>query len=248
MFSNYRWQNWLNPYRVRKSSTVRYAFPLFLATSLVLTASVLNLPNDATVQIHTNTTQMRVGQQVTVDIRVSTPTPVNAVSIMLPIDETVFSVEEINISDSVIAIWTQSPELKNGDIILEGGTTRRGFVGEHSIATIIFTAQTTGMVTLEPRQVELVAGDGTGTVTELDVGDLPTAELYIEEGTEQAETTDSLYAQAIQKQLGIAGKPTLRDVSRFLAAWTDRSVLYDFNQDGKMTFTDFAIILAHTAY
>ena len=40
------------------------------------------------------------------------------------------------------------------------------------------------------------------------------------------------------------GEVSLRDISTFMSAWTDKSKLYDFNGDGRMSFRDFSIILA----
>jgi hypothetical protein len=39
------------------------------------------------------------------------------------------------------------------------------------------------------------------------------------------------------------GTVSLADMSAFLVAWTTKNKLYDFNNDGAMTFADFSILL-----
>ena len=53
--------------------------------------------------------------------------------------------------------------------------------------------------------------------------------------------------EAIRAQFGI-DKDTvgLREISRFMSAWTTGSRTYDFNGDNRMTFTDFGILLTYT--
>jgi hypothetical protein len=44
------------------------------------------------------------------------------------------------------------------------------------------------------------------------------------------------------------GSVSLADLSRFMTAWASKTEVYDFSGDGRMTFRDFAIILADSFF
>jgi len=140
-------------------------------------------------------------------------------------------------------------------VILRGGTFRRGFRGDHLIATINAKATETGLARFSIEDVILLAGDGSGTeVTVAKTGTDSTSLLIAHEDGTFAPSTDGGSETAVGLQ-GVAtiviitdidgdGQVTLADISRFMFAWSTRTVVYDFNGDGKMSFRDFGIILA----
>jgi len=135
---------------------------------------------------------------------------------------------------------------ENGTVFLRGGTFRRGFVGEHLIATVNAVATDSGVADIEITEYLLVAGDGTGNVVDVDQDNITDSTVFIadESGSfEEAELSGRI-AITINTDVDSDGEVDLVDVSRFMAAWFDRDIIYDFNSDGTMSFADFSIILA----
>ena len=64
---------------------------------------------------------------------------------------------------SVLSIWTQEPKITNNSILISGGTYRRGFIGEHLVATIKARAKFTGKTEFIVEDAKLLEGDGKGT-------------------------------------------------------------------------------------
>ena len=152
-----------------------------------------------------------------------------------------------DIGESVITLWTKEPYYDKGTVYMSGGTYRKGFVGKHRIATINAQALTSGVAQIGVSHADLYAGDGTGAKVEVVAAGEDSAELVIarEDGTyapNAAVGGDVTFT--IVGDVDGDGKVTLTDISTFMAAWHNQSSTYDFNNDSKMTFRDFGIILA----
>lgn len=233
-------------YRSRRESTatVRYMFPALLGTVLLLGATAVSSIDGSYVYLESNKQTVEVGELVSVEVGVSAHTPINAVDIIVnfPADKVeVFSVDR---GQSVLTIWTEDPLIKKTSVQLVGGTFKRGFIGEHEIATIKFRALEKGQYKLESNKITFVAGDGTGTkvtASEHKAGKL--ALFNFDQNTSEDEIKIAI-ASGVATDLNNDGQVTLQDISAFMGAWSNQTHVFDFNNDGRMSFKDFSIILA----
>ena len=236
--------------RPNKSTTVRYAFPLVFTLAAFLGAAAIVTDNKSFIHLESSVSSVKAGETFEIGIYVSAHVPVNAVDITLEFPKNQISVLAIDKGESVLTLWTQEPKVENNKVYLTGGTFRRGFVGDHLIATINAKAIQSGIAKFSVDSVSLLAGDGSGTKVTVTKNAKESATLTIakEDGT-FLPSSDAVGVKSITSVLIITdidgdGQVTLGDISRFMAAWNDKSVKYDFNGDGVMTFRDFGIILA----
>jgi len=235
-----------------KSRTVRYAFPmLFLvATALSLGANVINFTNESYIHIESSQTTLKEGDAFTIDVYAYADVPVNAVDIALTFPNQQVSITGVDTGQSVITLWTEQPYVENNTVVLRGGTFRKGFKGNHLIATIKAKALTSGLATFEVSDVTLLAGDGSGSEVTVSQTGEETTKLYI--ANKDGVFTPQNSASGLEGTISVRiitdidgdGDVSLADVSRFLAAWTSKTQIFDFSGDGRMTFKDFAIILS----
>lgn len=236
--------------RVQSTRTVRYAFPAALFVSVLLGANVISQQAEPEVVLRVSDTQVVIGETAYLDVFIDTATPINAVTIDITAPVNRVHIDTIEIGNSVITLWTAEPSIKRDTIQLRGGTFRRGFMGEHLIARIPFTPSDSGAFTFKASKIELVAGDGAGTVVTPDASAVTSETIYafadsgdfmVSQESGRAETFEA----SIRSQLGIGGRDiSLRDISTFMSAWSNRNTVYDFDGDTDMTFRDFAILLA----
>jgi hypothetical protein len=241
--------------RPQKSATVRYAFPLVFAVAALLGAAAVVTSGKSYIHIESSMSSLRAGETFQIHVYAYAQVPVNAVDISLEFPKDQIKILGIDTGESVITLWTQDPYVENNKVILRGGTFRRGFKGDHLIATINAQAIETGLAQVSVENVQLLAGDGTGAQVAVAKNDENSTTLYIEDASADlaATTDDGLNLQATASIVLITdidgdGAVTLTDISRFMAAWSSRSVTYDFNGDGKMSFRDFGIILADSFF
>ncbi|MCA9361240.1 hypothetical protein KC845_01640 [Candidatus Kaiserbacteria bacterium] len=243
-----RLKRWLFPWFYTKSTpTVRHAFPLFLTLVSVLGAAAL-LSEDVTyISIEPDRETVLAGENFSIDVYVTAKVPVNAVDIKVKLPTTQVKILGVDTGTSVITLWTKEPYFNSGTVFLSGGTYRKGFIGKHRIATIKAEAKTSGLAYIEVSEAVLYAGDGTGAeVTVTDVGEDST-QLAIarEDGTFVPNVSISGEGGlGIVGDIDNDGRVTLKDISAFMSAWHQKSKVYDFSGDSKMTFRDFGIILA----
>lgn len=236
--------------RPNSSSTVRYAFPLIFTAVAFLGASALVSDNKSYIHLKSSTSAVRSGETFQIDVFAYTHVAVNAVDIKLEFPKDQISIMGIDTGDSVITLWTQDPYVKNNAVIFQGGTFRKGFIGNHKIATINAKATQTGLAQFSAEDVMLLAGDGSGSkVTVSETGKENTSLYIADESGEFTKLPDSVGLKATASIVIITdidgdGIVTLADVSRFMSAWSSRLIVYDFNGDGAMSFRDFGIILA----
>lgn len=225
-------------YAHKSSFTVRFAFPFIMLSALIAGLAALIAGDVSFVSVKMNPQQVREGDLVTLEIYATAHTPVNAVNIMVSYPPSQLHIDGIDTGTSVITLWTKEPYAENGQIYLEGGTFRRGFVGEHLIARVKATALGAGIAHITTNQATFVAGDGIGSIIDVSKSDTGQSDLVIDSSLLGTAKVD------IVTDLDGDGKVDLRDISMFMSAWFTKRSTFDFNGDGRMTFSDFSIILA----
>lgn len=237
-------------FRPHKSRTVRYAFPLAFASMLFLSAAVLDSQEASYIRLTSNETYVEEGDTFTIEVHVNAHIPVNAVNIEVAYPEDQIEIIGIDTGTSVITIWTEEPSWDNGVVSISGGTFRKGFEGEHIVAEISARAKTSGAAKFSTDEVRLLAGDGRGTQVSVSESGEETYTMYAGVVTnEKGEMViEGNLKVGIYTDIDGDGKVDMSDVMDFMSAWRSKQVVYDFNKDGKMTFVDFAIILADSFF
>jgi hypothetical protein len=232
------------------STTVRFAFPMFVAFAAVLGAVAIVSDTKSFIHLESSATSVVAGESFSIGVYVNAHVPVNAVDIKLDFPENQIEIIGIDTGESVITLWTQEPKVENNTVILSGGTFRRGFIGDHLVATINARAIETGVAKFSVDDVLLLAGDGSGSKVTVTKTDEDSTTLYVKKEDGSVATQEE--GISVQGETSVVlitdidgdGQVTLVDISRFMSAWTIRTTIYDFNGDGVMTFRDFGIILA----
>ena len=233
--------------RKRKSTrTVRFLFSAVFTAAMLLGAAAITSTSDVSyIRLATSAATVESGQRFSIDVYAYAHVPVNAVDITLHFDPDAVTVLSVDRGRSVLTIWTEEPVIKNGTVSLSGGTFRRGFVKEHKIATLDMVAKETGQSTFSVSDVMLLAGDGAGSPVSTTETDSSSVSLYVYDENTSPENIGVDVKIKVVSDIDGDGKVTLTDISAFMAAWHNKNTLYDFNNDGKMSFRDFSIILAN---
>jgi hypothetical protein len=142
---------------------VRYAFPVVFVASFIAGIAAIIANNQTFVTIATDAQNVARDQIFFVDVSVSAQVPVNAIDLQIAYPDDKIAVEGIDTGASVITLWTEEPYAKDGIVYLRGGTFRKGFIGEHSVARIRARALEAGEARLFVQAQSLIAGDGKGT-------------------------------------------------------------------------------------
>ncbi|MCA9363012.1 hypothetical protein KC851_01710 [Candidatus Kaiserbacteria bacterium] len=220
-------------------------FPAIVSFAAVLGAAAITSNDVSYIRLASSDLTVEEGKQFSIDVYAYAHVPVNAVDVTLQFDPNKVEVLGVDTGQSVLTIWTHQPEIKNGEVILRGGTFRKGFLDEHLLATINLKGKSTGESAVAASDVVLLAGDGEGTpVTVAEALD-STISLYIYDENTDPENIAVAVKVNLITDLDGDGKVTLKDVSSFMASWHKKDKIYDFNGDGRMTFRDFSIILAN---
>jgi hypothetical protein len=219
-------------------------FPLVLGFVAILGASVIS-SEGSYIRLQPSQTAVMNGERFSIDIYASAHVPVNAIDIKVDFSPEMVEIISVDKALSVLNIWTQEPKVENNTIILGGGTFRRGFVGEHLVATIKAKAKFSGMTEFLVSDAQLLAGDGKGTpVAVSGTGEESKTSFYIYDQDEDPASISANLGISINADIDGDGKVNLRDISSFMSAWHNETKTYDFNADGRMNFIDFSIILA----
>jgi hypothetical protein len=244
------------PYAQNKSATVRYAFPIIFTLIALFGAAAVSTSGKSYIHLESSASSVHAGENFKIAVYVNATVPVNAIDIAVQFPKEQIQITGIDTGASVITLWTQDPYVEDNKVILRGGTFRKGFRGDHLIATINAKATETGLAQFTVGTVTLLAGDGSGS--SVSVAKDPTAKtFYVVEGTgEQTKASAEESAVGLQGSAAVVivtdidgdGAVTLADVGRFMAAWGGGGIVYDFNGDGIMTFRDFGIILADSFF
>ncbi len=226
--------------------TIKYMFPvIMLGIFAVLGAAAVTSDSRSYVRLETSQTLVMNGESFLIEVYAFAHIPVNAIDVAIEFSPEMVEIESVDTGRSVLTIWTQEPIIKGNNIIFSGGTFRRGFLGEHQIATIKVKAKYTGKTEFLVRDVKLLAGDGKGTPVSVEGTESQTKTSFvIYDQNENPEQISAKLGININPDIDNDGKVSLRDISVFMVAWHSKSVTYDFNNDGRMNFFDFSIILA----
>jgi hypothetical protein len=231
-------------YNGKHYDTVRYAFPLIVVTTVFAGLAAVITENSSYVTIRTDTEKVVKDQQFTIDVSVTAHVAVNAVDLVISYPKDKLVIDGIDTGTSVITLWTEEPYARDGSIYLTGGTFRRGFMGTHTIARIKAHATEAGEARILLKETQLVAGDGKGSEVVI-ANSINEVKIAISgtEGIIKGKATISVVSD-----IDGDGDVDLKDISAFMAAWFTKGSTFDFNGDGKMTFSDFSILLAESFF
>jgi len=237
------WQK-MFPTAAQQKPTVKYMFPLVFGFVAVLAASIVS-SEASYVKLVPSTTVVLQGERFQIEVYASAHVPVNALDVTIDFAPDKVEIISVDKAQSVLTVWTEEPTISASSISFGGGTFRRGFVGEHLIATIKVRAKQTGETEFMVSQAQLLAGDGKGTPVKVTKsGPDSKTSFYIYDQNADPTEISAKVGLNINADIDGDGKVTLKDISAFMAAWHSKSIVYDFNNDGKMNFIDFSIILA----
>lgn len=230
---------------LKNSSTVRYAFSFLFVFAAIASIAAVSSSKGSYVKVVPSANMVEVGTQFTLEVYVFADTPINAVDLSVLYPEAQVEVLGIDKGESVITLWTEEPNVKDGAVILRGGTYKRGFVGEHKIATINLKAKTAGSAQFLAGTVNLLAGDGKGTSVKADTTRAKITTNVYAAGEKPASnmTLEGEVSFLVITDIDGDGEVTLTDISSFMVNWRSQERKFDFNNDGQMTFRDFSIIL-----
>ncbi|MEN9920312.1 MAG: hypothetical protein RL538_205 [Candidatus Parcubacteria bacterium] len=235
----------LKAFSPRKSRTVKTMFSFsILGALLLLGANAITGTEVSYIRLQADKSVIQAGERFSLDVYAFAHVPVNAVDVTLRFEEDAVEVLSVDKGQSVLTIWTEEPKVEKDRVVLRGGTYRKGFVGEHKIATIDLVARQSGQSEFFAANVMLLAGDGKGTPVSVAESDDSSLNLYVYDENEAPENIGVDVAVSIVTDIDGDGKVSLKDVSSFMGAWSNKSRVYDFNGDGMMSFKDFSIILA----
>jgi hypothetical protein len=240
---------WLLKYfdgiRFKKNATVRTMFSFsILGALLMLGASVITSNEVSYIKLTADKSVVQAGDSIALDVYAYAHVPVNAVDITLRFESSAVEVTGVDRGQSVLTIWTEDPIIENDKVILRGGTFKKGFIGEHKVATINVKAKQSGKSEFIASNVTLLAGDGRGTPVTVSESNDSSLSLMIYDENASPEDIGIDVSVTILTDIDGDGKVSLKDVSSFMGAWASKSKTFDFDGDGKMSFRDFSIILA----
>jgi len=162
--------------RSNGTATVRYMFPAVLGTAAAFGLLALSGSSSGSYAfLETNTQTVESGEVFAVSVVAAAAVPVNAIQLEVNFPSDKLEVFSLDRGQSVITIWTEDPVIENTFVKLSGGTFRRGFIGEHELATINFRALETGQYNVSLGDVNFFAGDGEGTP--IDIAQSPDTSL-----------------------------------------------------------------------
>jgi len=214
-----------------------------------LGASAITGVSGSYIKLVPSAQQLAAGENFSIDIYAVATVPVNALDISIRFDPEAIAITSVDQGQSVITLWTTEPKVQGDTIVMGGGTYRRGFVGEHFIATIKARTLKAGQTEFTIKGGTLLAGDGSGTPIALSKNKMNERQSIIiyNQGEDPARIVAEV-SVGINADIDGDGEVSLRDVSIFMSAWYDGQKQYDFNSDGRMNFIDFSIILARSFF
>jgi hypothetical protein len=230
---------------VRSTNTVQYAFSFMLLIVVAAgAASVIQSNDSSRIFLVGPTLPVPAGETFQVAVMAYAHKPVNAISLAISIPDESIELLGIDRGESVITLWTKDPYYENGRVYLEGGTYRKGFIGEHKIATLNVRSKSPGTIAFTTAAAELVAGDGQGSAVPAKLGEERKVVVVSKDSISADNSLDSTVNILVVTDINNDGRVTLGDIQTFMVNWGSETVVYDFNNDGATTFRDFSIILA----
>ncbi len=119
----------------------------------------------ATLSVSPASGSFNVGDKITVRVMVSSDVPVNAVSAVLSIPTSIFTIESVSKSGSILNFWVTEPSFSKGAGILSfEGVKLNGFPGgTGAVVTATLRAVAPGTGTILFNSGQVLANDGQGT-------------------------------------------------------------------------------------
>ena len=225
----------------RRSRTIRIAFPVGFVMVAAVSAATLLPENASYIRFDSTDQTIESGAPFSVSVYAGAHVPVNAVDLSIQYDADAVTVTGIDTGNSVITLWTEEPQAVNGVISLRGGTFRRGFEGEHEIATINAIANEPGEIFFVTDTATFLAGDGQGSAVTID--ETGAEQLVVRARADEDGTLAARAQLVVTTDIDGNGQVDMGDIRAFLGDWAISRRRYDFNNDGRMTFTDFGILL-----
>ena len=243
------WKDYVANKQVNKARTVKFMFPLVFGVVAVLGAAVITGEDASYVKLVPSETVVKNGETFWIEIYAFASVPVNAIDLEVKFSSNAVEILSVDKAQSVLTIWKDEPVIDKNSIKLSGGTFRRGFMGEHLVATIKAKAKFNGETEFTVNDAVLLAGDGKGTEVAVDKTAYGAkTSFYIYNQNEAPDIIRATFGIKINEDINGDGKVTLADISAFLSAWHSKNTIYDFNNDKKMNFIDFSIILAKSFF
>ncbi len=229
----------------KSRGTVRFMFPIIVGVLAFLGASVASTDTRSYIELVPSSTTVQSGEMFRIDVFAYAEVPVNALDIEIEFAPDVVEVIGADIGQSVLTVWTQEPRVEGNKIVFGGGTYRRGFIGRHLVTTIEIKALKTGKTEFTLAGAKLLAGDGKGTPVVLSQDTVKNKNSFIiYDQDESPEEISATLGIGINPDIDGDGEVTLKDISSFMTVWYSKEKTFDFNNDAKMNFIDFSIILA----
>jgi hypothetical protein len=233
---------WLFPTSgARSTVTIRYAFSLLVLALFVGGIASVVGSEQSSIVLESSVSAVATGDRFTIDVYAVAVVPVNAVSLSISFPDDTVEILSVDKGESVLTLWTDEPRVDGNNVVLAGGTYRKGFVGKHQIATITARAKSTGLATFTTNTATLLAGDGRGSEVRTNISKNGQTAVSVKDGDKVALEAEGVVA--IVTDLNNDGRVTLQDVSLFLTKWGTFDPSADFNGDGNVSFNDFSILL-----
>jgi len=243
------WKRYLISRQAKRAVTVRYMFPLVFGIAALLGAAAITGGETSYIKLTPSESIVLIDEPFSIAIYAYAHVPVNAIDLEITFSSTDVEIIGVDKGQSVLTLWKEDPIIDKNSIKISGGTFRRGFIGEHLVATIKAKAKFNGETEFLVQNAQLLAGDGQGSEVSISESDsLSRTSFYIYDQSEDPEKILAEVAIRINEDINGDGRITLADISAFLAAWHSKSTTYDFNGDKKMNFIDFSIILAKSFF
>ena len=110
---------------LKNSPTVRYAFSFLFVFAAIASIAAVSSSKGSYVKVVPSANMVEVGTQFTLEVYVFADAPINAVDLSVLYPEAQVEVLGIDKGESVITLWTEEPNVKDGAVILRGGTYKR---------------------------------------------------------------------------------------------------------------------------
>lgn len=130
---------------------------------VILITFIGNFVFAADISLYTNQTNIKTGDEFTIDVLVHTKEKLNAVEGKLIFPKNDLEIKEIRDGNSIINFWVEKPTNNDG-IISFSGITPGGFKGNNEkVFSVVFKAKNMNEIMFSLSNISLLLADGEGT-------------------------------------------------------------------------------------